>query len=360
MTAIARPARPPLSPTSFLSRRARRWTAGASLMAFATVILSAFLMPLAYMVSTALKEKEQITQPGAPPYPASPETFAYEGQDYPIYIVPTADGEQRWALVKKGREESSFVDPANPENGPIVWQGRWRTLERAWRFDPHVDNFATAWRLIDFGRLLRNTAVIALLGTLGAVTSAIAVAYGFARFRIPGKNVLFIILIATIILPSQVTLIPSFVVFTAIGWTGTWLPLIVPHFFANAYNVFLLRQYFMTIPRDLDEAAMMDGASPFRVLVSVIVPQSIPAITAVALFHFFFAWNDFFLPLIYLQGNRELQPLAVGIQEFNALYAQEPTLIQASALMTLVIPMVVFLLGQRAFMRGVVMTGVEK
>ena len=101
-------------------------------------------------------------------------------------------------------------------------------------------------------------------------------------------------------------------IFTWLGWNGTWLPLIVPHFFANAFNVFLLRQYFMTIPREIDEAAMIDGAGPFRILRSVIVPQSIPAITAVTLFHFFFAWNDFFVPLLYLANKPELQPLSIG------------------------------------------------
>jgi multiple sugar transport system permease protein len=138
------------------------------------------------------------------------------------------------------------------------------------------------------------------------------------------------------------------------------LPLIVPHFFANAYNVFLLRQYFLTIPRDLDEAAMIDGAGPFRILRSVIVPQAKAAIVAVSLFHFFWAWNEFFLPLIYLQGNRDLQPLSVGIAEFNGAYSTEPTLIQAAAVMAMIIPVMVFFLAQRAFMRGVVITGVDK
>ena len=134
----------------------------------------------------------------------------------------------------------------------------------------------------------------------------------------------------------------------------------MPAFFANAYNVFLLRQYFMSLPRDLDEAAMIDGASPFRVLRSIIVPLSVPAIVAVSLFHFFFAWNDFFLPLLYLGSKPALQPLSVGIQQYNALYATQPTLIQATALMTMAVPVVVFFLAQRAFMRGVVVTGVDK
>jgi multiple sugar transport system permease protein len=216
------------------------------------------------------------------------------------------------------------------------------------------------WNQLNFPRLLGNTFGIALLSTIGAVLSSILVAYGFARFRFPGRNVFFFILLGTIILPNQVTLLPQYVIFTWLGWNGTWLPLIVPHFFANAFNVFLLRQYFMTIPRDLDEAAMIDGAGPFRILRTIIVPQSIPAITAVALFHFFFAWNDFFVPLLYLANKPELQPLSIGIQQYNALYASQPTLIQASALLAMVVPIVVFLMAQRAFMRGVVVTGVDK
>jgi len=149
-------------------------------------------------------------------------------------------------------------------------------------------------------------------------------------------------------------------VFTKLGWNGTWLPLIVPHFFANAFNVFLLRQYFLSIPRDLDEAAMIDGASPFRVLRSVILPLSVPALVAVTLFHFFFSWNDFFLPLLYLSGKPDLQTLPIAIQQYNALYVTQPALIQAAALMTMVVPVVVFFLAQRSFMRGVVVTGVEK
>jgi multiple sugar transport system permease protein len=208
--------------------------------------------------------------------------------------------------------------------------------------------------------LLRNTVVIAGVGTIGAVASAIVVAYGFSRFRFRFRGGLFIVLLATIMLSQQATLVPSYIIFSKIGWAGTWLPLIVPHFFANAFNVFLLRQYFMTIPRDLDEAAMIDGASPFRILRSVIVPQAIPAITAVALFHFFYAWNEFLLALVYLGGTPDLWPLTLGIQQFAALYVTRVPLVQASAIMTIAVPVVIFFLAQRAFMRGVVVTGVEK
>ena len=209
----------------------------------------------------------------------------------------TIDGAARQLmLVEKGRESSVFVDPADPSGAPIEWQGHWRTLTQAWTFAPLTENFSTAWSQLNFPRLLFNTIGIATLSTIGAVLSSVLVAYGFARFRFPGRNAFFVILLATIILPPQVTLLPQYVIFTWLGWNGTWLPLIIPHCFANAFNVFLLRQYFLSIPRDLDEAAMIDGAGPFRILRSIIVPQSIAAITAVSLFHFFFAWNDFFVP----------------------------------------------------------------
>ena len=253
-----------------------------------------------------------------------------------------------------------MVDPANPAAGTFTWEGRWRSLEPAYAFDPKVENFAIAWEQIEFPKLLRNTAIIAVVSTIGAVGSAVLVAYGFSRFRFRGRGPLFVVLLSTIMLSAQVTLVPTYILFTRLGWTGTWLPLIVPHFFANAYNVFLLRQYFLTIPTDLDEAAMIDGASPFRILVSVVAPQAIPAIVAVTLFHFFFAWNEFLMSLVYVGGNPDLWPLSLGMQKFAALYVTRPPLVQASAILAILVPVVVFFLSQRAFMRGVVMTGVEK
>jgi multiple sugar transport system permease protein len=343
-----------------VARSYRRFLGRASLTMLALVLLSAYLLPLLYMVTASFSPAGQANTPGAPVYPAAPVTAVYQGETYPIYAVPIDGTTRNLMLVVKGRESSTFVDPTDPTATPIEWQGRWRTLSQAWAFAPQLDNFTTVWSQLNFPRLLFNTAAIAVLSTLAAVVSAALVAYGFARFRFPGRNILFIVLIATIILPFQVTLLPTYVIFTRLGWNGTWLPLIVPHLFANAYNVFLLRQYFMSIPRDLDEAAMIDGASPFRILRSVILPLSVPAIVAVSLFHFFFAWNDFFIPLLYLAAKPELQPLSIAIQQYNALYSTQPTLIQAASLMTMAVPVAVFFLAQRAFMRGVVVTGVEK
>jgi multiple sugar transport system permease protein len=360
MTSGARARQPSFADRSLVSRSYRRFLGRASLTLLGVMIISAFLLPLLAMVTASLQEASQRTTPGAPIYPASPATGIYQGETFDIYTVPIDGATRDLLLVKKGRTESTFIDPSDQTQTPIVWQGSWRTLQQSWGFDLHFGNFATVWSQLNFPRLLFNTATVAVLSTIGAVFSSALVAYGFARFRFPGKNILFIILLATIILPFQVTLIPTYAAFTKLGWNGTWLPLIVPHFFANAFNVFLLRQYFLSIPRDLDEAAMIDGASPFRIFRSVILPMSVPAITAVALFHFFYSWNDFFLPLLYLSGKPDLQTLPVAIQQYNALYVSQPTLIQASALMTMAVQVIVFFLAQRAFMRGVVITGVDK
>ncbi len=328
---------------------------------FTASLAMIFLLPLAYMILTSAKDSAQMTALNAPVWPASPQTYAAaDGQVYQIYEVPTATGVQNLALEKPGRIQSTFIDPGTGQE--VGWQGNWRSLSPAWSLDVKLDNFAQVLDVLNFPALLRNTLVVAILGTIGAVTSAVVVAYGFARFRIPGRNGLFLLMIMTIILPFQVLLIPQYIGFKAIGWTGTWLPLIVPHFFANAYNVFLLRQYFLTLPRELDQAAQVDGASPLKILWSVIVPQAWPAIIAVALFHFFFTWNDFFAPLVYLSGHPELATMTVGLQAFSAVYAGSGSgfLTQAAALLALIVPVAIFFIAQRVFMRGVVISGVEK
>jgi len=344
------------------------------------VILLAFLMPLGYLFLTSIKDLQQIQDPTAPFLPSRRVTYTYEGKEYDLVEVPQTDGTlKQMALIKKAKV-SQLLDPQNPEAGLVEYRGTdpskaqpWRELKPVYRVEPYWGNFAAANEAINVWRLLRNTFVIAALGTIGTVAASVCVAYGFTRFKIPGKNAIFIILMATIILPSQVTLIPTYVFWRwllgpAINSASSdlavallaWAPLIVPHFFSNAYNVFLLRQYFMSIPKDLDEAAWIDGASPFRTLISVIVPQSWPAITAVAMFHFFFAWNDFFAPLVYLTGKEELYPIAVGLTQFNNAYGSQPGQLMAATLLAIAIPVVIFFLAQRQFMQGIVTTGVDK
>jgi multiple sugar transport system permease protein len=329
---------------------------------FATLIVVIYLLPFFNMSLIAIKTQQQQKDDrvGGTVLPVTAATFNYEGTDYPVYSVPIDGTTRELALVDKKRNESQFIDPANPGAGLIVWEGKWQQLEQVSHFDPYFGNFGEAWDKIKFPRLFFNTLMIAIIGLTGTLLSSISVAYAFARFPLPGKNIMFLILIGTIILPGQVTLIPTYAFFAGIGWTNSWLPLTVPHFFANAYNVFLLRQYFMTLPKELDEAAMIDGAGPLRILLSVIIPLSWPVIISVALFHFVFAWNDYFGPLLYLLGKPELQPISVGVQVFNFQYGPRPELVQATSLMAMVLPLVLFFLGQRFFMRGVVLTGVDK
>lgn len=345
----------------FYAKQLRKFGATTSITLFSTLLLIAFLTPFAYMLVTSFKDKQQITEGAIGSIlPMDKVKFVYEDKELEIFEVPTETGIRQLALLTRGRQESTFVDPENPDAEPLVWQGSWRTLSPVQVFAPRTGNFAEAWTKVKFPRLLTNTLVIAVTGMIGTLMSSICVAYAFARFPIPGKRFLFFVLIATIILPRQVTLVPTFAFFASIGWVGTWLPLIIPHFFANAYNVFLLRQYFLNLPRELDEAAMIDGATPFQILRMVIIPQSYPVIVAVALFHFVFAWNDYFEPLIYLIGREEMQPISVGIQVFNFQYSQQPHLIQATALLGMILPVLLFFFTQRFFMQGVVITGVDK
>jgi multiple sugar transport system permease protein len=334
----------------------------AFLLTFIAIItVAAFLSPLMRSFTYALKSSDQITQTNSPFYPADPVTFPYQGKDLPLLLVPLPDGTTKaLALYEPARKSSTFIDPEHPEAAPIVWAGSWRTLENIWEFAPHWENFGKVWDLIDFPRLLFNTAAIAVISTIGTLLSCTLVAYGFARFRFPGRNLLFTILIATIFLPGAVTIIPTYLVFLKIGWVGSWLPLLVPTFFANPFDVFLMRQYFMTIPTELDEAAAIDGAGPLRTLWSVVLPQAWPVVIAVAIFHLVYAWNDFFGPLIYTAGKVDIQTLAVGLQRFNGIHYRDPSLIQAGTLLTLIIPVVAFLMFQRFFTRGIVVTGIDK
>ncbi len=340
---------------------AKRRFRGLAITGVTGLVLFVFLLPLAYMVITSLKSEQMITNLQGPLLPKSPDTLEFEGEQLDLYTVPMPDGSERvLAMYKPGRQVSQFIDPAEPDAGPIEWEGNWRLLAPAYGLDPQWENYPRAWNLMQFPLLLRNTLVIAGLGTLGAVVSSVLVAYGLARFDVPFGRSIMVVLIATIILPRFTTLVPTYTLFVRIGWVGTWLPLIVPHFFANAFNVFLLRQYFLTIPRELDEAATIDGAGPFRTLWSVILPQMKAPIVAVSLFHFYFAWNDFFEPMIYLSTRRDLQPISVGLRTFNTLYDSQPNLIQSGAMLALIIPVMVFLFAQRVFLKGIDLSGVQK
>jgi multiple sugar transport system permease protein len=172
-----------------MPRKVREGLTTLGLTSLTLLVLTLFLIPMVYGIVTSLKTDSQFAKIGAPWWPASERKFTYEGKDYEVYLVPL-DGEiKKLALYQKGRQSSWFVDPENPEAGPFEWEGQWRQLERDWEFDPQWSNFVRAWNTINFPLLLRNTVMYASITTIGAVLSAALVAYGFARFRIPAKNV---------------------------------------------------------------------------------------------------------------------------------------------------------------------------
>jgi multiple sugar transport system permease protein len=205
---------------------------------------------------------------------------------------------------------------------------------------------------------LINTTTVTGLAVLGNVLTSSLVAFGFARLRFPGRGFLFILLLSTMMLPDVVLLVPQFILFRELGWVDTLLPLIVPSFLGgSAFNIFLVRQFYLTIPRDFDEAARLDGASNWQIWRQVVLPLSTPVLIAVAIFSFVYHWNDFMGPLIYLQSEN-MKTLALGLRAFISP-ADASWNVSMAASMFLVVPvLVVFFVGQRYFIRGVAMTGI--
>jgi multiple sugar transport system permease protein len=217
-------------------------------------------------------------------------------------------------------------------------------------------NYAAALQYFPFWIYLRNTLIICVGSVVGTVISAALPAYGFARLRWKGRDALFILMIATIMLPSQVTLLPQFLMFRSLGWSGTFLPLIVPAFFGNAFSIFLLRQFFLGIPQELSDAARIDGCSEFGILWRIILPLAKPAIATIALFAFMGAWTDFQGPLIYLHDEK-LYTLAIGLNSFLGRHGGEWNLLMAASTVVTVPLILVFFFAQRTFVQGIALTG---
>jgi multiple sugar transport system permease protein len=204
-----------------------------------------------------------------------------------------------------------------------------------------------------------NTTQIAVGSTIGVLVSCIPVAYALSRMRWRGRQLAFLLVLATLMLPFQVTIVPLYIIWVRLGQIGHLTPLILPSFFGDAFSIFLLRQFFLTIPEELSDAARVDGASEFQIMTRVIVPLAKPAIAAVALFNFLYNWNDLFAPLIFVGTNQKLWTLTIALSEFTQRHGTEWNLTMAASILFMLPVIVLFFLAQRVFVEGVTLTGVK-
>ncbi|MCC5785257.1 MAG: carbohydrate ABC transporter permease [Phycisphaerales bacterium] len=225
-----------------------------------------------------------------------------------------------------------------------------------------VRHYTEAWTdpIVDFPLYLRNTLIVAALSVSGVVVSSTIAAYGFARLRFRGRKICFVVVLATMMIPFPVLMAPLYVIFKELGWIGSFRPLWVPAWFGHAFSIFLLRQYFMTIPKELDEAARIDGCGHIGIFTRIILPLSRPAIAVVALFYFIFVWNDFLGPLIFLQ-HRDQFTLALGLQAYQSQAgATSWNLLMAASVMVILPVLVLFFLTQRTFVEGIATQGLKE
>jgi multiple sugar transport system permease protein len=256
--------------------------------------------------------------------------------------------------------------------GPFLWTvaSSLKTAKEIVTFPPTLlprtiqwGNYPDAWTRVPFGRWYQNTLIVVAMALTGEVITATLVAYGFARFDFKGRNVLFMLVLSMLMIPGEATMIPTFLIFRQLKWLDTLKPLFIPSWFGGgAFYIFLMRQFFMTIPMDFDEAAQMDGAGTFRVLWQVLLPLCQPALTTVAIFSFLAHWNSFFGPLIYL-NSPERFTVSLGLRYFQAIpfEAGEPKehLLMAGTMIMAVPCVLMFFVAQRYFVKGIVMSGIK-
>lgn len=322
-----------------------------------------FLFPAVWMILTSFKTDQDVFRFPPSLVPRDNLRVEVNGEPLPIYKVVVDEQVRELALVEISEGRGTFVDPENPgetmrvrmrETEPVL------AVSFKWRnFIDAMNRSARPGIQVNFWTYMKNTAVIAVLAIIGTLLSCTPAAYGFARIRWPGRDLVFLLVLSTIMLPYQVTMIPLFLFFTeTLGWGDTFLPIVVPTFFANAFDIFLLRQFFRSIPEDLLDAARVDGAGEFRIFLQVVLPLSKPVLATITIFTFLWAWNDFLGPLLYLT-NPEHFTLALGLQDFQGQrHVAWNQLMGASTVFTIPI-IILFFFAQRTFIEGIKLTGTK-
>ncbi len=234
----------------------------------------------------------------------------------------------------------------------FIFPPQWIPKPVQWR------NYVDIWREVPFLKYIINTAIITGVCILGDILSASIIAFGFARLKAPGSNILFVIVLSTMMIPYYVTIIPRYVMFKSWGWVDTFLPLTVPAFFGAPFFIFLLRQFFMTIPKELDDAARIDGCGNFRIYWKIIMPLSKTALLTVGIFSFMENWNDFMAPLIFL-NSPEKYTISLGLNFFRGIHAAHWHYLMAASTVALLPCLVLFFFAQKYFIQGIVTTGLK-
>jgi multiple sugar transport system permease protein len=240
------------------------------------------------------------------------------------------------------------VMTTNQAAGPNLWPSPF-----------HLSNFADVFRQAGLVRATFNTMIYAGLSTLGVIISSVPAAYALSRLQWRGRGTAFILVLATMMLPQQVTAVPLYIMFAKLHLLGTLAPLIIPSFFGDAFSIFLLRQFMLTIPQEYVDAARVDGASEWRILRTVVVPLAKPAIAAVGLFSFLYAWNDFFGPLLYAGENSKAWTVSVALSNLRGQHHVQWNLTMAATVLFMLPVIVLFFCAQKAFVQGVTLTGVK-
>ena len=336
-----------------------------------------FLIPFAWLISTSLKPDDE--QAAFPPIwiPTQQVTSSavkmVDGKPAPIsWWMKGTPKEQPVAEVADLPSGSVMVQPLSLQSGVKIpnetsvaqgatFEATSGELEKIRSVNPRWQNYADALEFLPpethYGlTFLMNTLFLTLMSVIGTVISSSLVAYSFARLRWPGKNLLFVVLLATMMVPGAVTLMPQFLIFRSLGWVDTLLPLWVPAFFAAPFNVFLLRQFFMSIPGELEDAAKIDGCGPLAIYWRIMLPQVKPALAAISILSIMGAWNNFQGPLIYV-SSPEKMPLAYALQLYQQQHGGEPGLLMAASTLVVLPIIVLFFFTQRYFIEGVSFSG---
>jgi multiple sugar transport system permease protein len=324
-----------------------------------------FMVPFLWMLSTAFKSDQDVFRNPPTWLPHDNLMVTVEGEALPVYRVTLEDGSvKELALTKIAEGRGTFVDPEAPSTTVEV---RMKYAEPvmvvSFRWQNYVDAMRRATRPglnVNFGTYIRNSLIIAFFCIIGTLVSCAPAAYGFARIQWPGRDILFVLVLSTMMLPFQVTMIPLYVFFTTrLHWADTFYPLIVPTFLGNGFDIFLLRQFFRTIPQELCDAARVDGASELRIFLRIVLPLSVPVLTTISVLTFLWAWNDFQGPLLYLTDPRNFT-MALGLQDFQGRHEVAWNLLMAAAVVFTLPIIVAFFFAQRTFIQGVKMTGLKE